>query len=300
MPKIISSSSKYGTALRAQDFNDCTVLTMYRQSSEDPCGSSGLLGDHPPYKELCAQLSLLSNASNVSGAQLRFSRGGIQRSSAKGGSAKGTPSHMRYFSPAMPRSGPANVCTSVGSVTLSAAVLGQKPDGGQTTPETGHTSGGDACGLHGTGGGAVQGTALAVWSSAAAKASSVRVPIRLPYERPTQSRPSQQASCVYEYSYGSSTVAALERATASLHRAPTRRAAIDACISTIIYILYACRGPAAARARAVATAVHTGHTLTASSRIPVLGRLRAPVGGGESTGLPPWWIALISLWWISM
>ena len=60
---------------------------------------------------------------------------------------------MRYFSPAIPRSGPAAVCTSAGSEAL-AALTGHTPDIGQGTPETGQISGGEACGLQGTAGGA--------------------------------------------------------------------------------------------------------------------------------------------------
>ena len=59
---------------------------------------------------------------------------------------------MRYFSPAIPRSSPAAVCTSAGSEAL-AALTGHTPDIGQGTPETGQISGGEACGLQGTAGG---------------------------------------------------------------------------------------------------------------------------------------------------
>ena len=95
----------------------------------------------------------MSNASRVSGAQLCLGRGGIQRSSSKGGSANGTPSHMRYFSPAIPRNGPAVVCISAGSEPLFPTV-GHTPDAGHSMPDTGQISGGEACGLHGIDGGA--------------------------------------------------------------------------------------------------------------------------------------------------
>ena len=70
-------------------------MGAHRQSSTEPCGSSGLEGSQPPNIEDCAQLGRLSKASYVCGAQEALGRGGIQRSSSSGGSANGTPSHMR-------------------------------------------------------------------------------------------------------------------------------------------------------------------------------------------------------------